>query len=97
MVRDGQLVLHRHAGLANLDLEVPIGPETTFRVASVTKQFTCAAALLLAQDGWLSLTDEIHAHLPELPDFGAPITIDHLMHNTSGLRDFLELMRLGGM
>jgi len=97
VVRKGALVLHRSAGLANLDLEVPISEATTFRVASVTKQFTCAAVLLLAAEGRLAVTDEIHAHLPELPDFGAPITIDQLMHNTSGIRDFLELMRLGGM
>lgn len=96
VVREGALVLHRHAGLANLELEVPIGPETAFRVASVTKQFTCTAILLLAEQGRLGLADEIHTHLPDLPDFGAPISIDHLMHNTSGLRDFLELMRLGG-
>ena len=97
VARAGALLAHRSAGLANLDLGVPIGAETTFRIASVTKQFTCTAALLLAEEGKLALADEIHAHLPELPDFGAPITIDHLMRNTSGIRDFLELMRLGGM
>jgi CubicO group peptidase (beta-lactamase class C family) len=97
VARAGTVVAHRSAGLANLDLGVPIGPETTFRIASVTKQFTCTAALLLAEEGKLALADEIHAHLPELPDFGARITIDHLMRNTSGIRDFLELMRLGGM
>ncbi len=97
VVRKGALVLHRSAGLANLDLGVPITEATTFRVASVTKQFTCTAVLLLAAEGRLAVTDEIHAHLAELPAFGAPITIDQLMHNTSGIRDFLELMRLGGM
>jgi CubicO group peptidase (beta-lactamase class C family) len=97
VVRSGALQLHRSAGLANLDLDVPIGPDTTFRVASVTKQFTCAAVLLLAADGKLHLDDDIHDHLPDLPDFGARITVDHLMHNSSGIRDFLELMRLGGM
>jgi CubicO group peptidase (beta-lactamase class C family) len=97
LVRGGEVLLQRSAGLASLEMGVPIGPETGFRVASVTKQFTCAAILLLAADGKLSPDDEVHAHLPDLPDFGMPITLDHLMHNTSGLRDFLELMRMGGM
>ncbi|MDN3564749.1 serine hydrolase [Paeniroseomonas aquatica] len=96
LVRGGALALHESAGLASLEHGIPIGPETRFRIASVSKQFTCAAILLLAAEGRLAVGDPIHRHLPELPDFGAPITIDHLMHNTSGLRDMLELMRLGG-
>ncbi len=97
VVRDGALVLHCSAGMASLDLGVPIGKETTFRIASVSKQFTCTAALLLAEEGRLHLDADIHDYLPHLPDFGARITPDHLMHNTSGLRDFLDLMRLGGL
>ena len=97
LVRDGALVLHRSAGLASIEHGVPIGRETRFRIASVTKQFTCAAVLLLAQDGLLSPEDEVAAILPELPDLGARITLDHLMRNVSGLRDMLELMRLGGL
>ena len=96
LVQEGALALHESAGLASLELGVPIGPETCFRVASVSKQFTCAAILLLAAEGRLSVGDSIHDHLPELPDVGARITIDQLMHNVSGLRDMLELMRLGG-
>jgi len=97
VVRDGQVLLNRSAGLAHIELDVPIGPATCFRIASVTKQFTCAAILLLEAEGKLKRDQEIHEHLPDLPDFGAPITLDHLMHNTSGLRDFLELMRMSGM
>jgi CubicO group peptidase (beta-lactamase class C family) len=96
LVRDGALVLHESVGLASLELDVPIGPETCFRVASVSKQFTCAAILLLAAEGRLSVEDAIHDHLLDLPDCGARISIDQLMHNVSGLRDMLELMRLGG-
>jgi len=96
LVRDGALVLHESAGAASLELGIPIGPETSFRVASVSKQFTCAAILLLAAEGRLAVEDPIHRWLPELPDFGAPITIDQLMRNCSGIRDMLELMRLGG-
>jgi CubicO group peptidase (beta-lactamase class C family) len=97
LVRDGALVLHRSAGLASIEHGVPIGRDTTFRIASVTKQFICAAVLLLAQDGALSPDDDIAALIPELPDFGARITLDHLMRNTSGIRDMLELARLGGL
>ncbi|MBL6455565.1 serine hydrolase [Belnapia sp. T6] len=96
LVRDGALALHESAGFASIELGVPIEPETCFRVASVSKQFTCAAILLLAAEGRLSVADAIHDHLPELPDFGARISIDQLMHNVSGMRDMLELMRLGG-
>ena len=96
VVRDGELVLHRSAGLASIELGVPLGPATTFRVASVTKQFTCAAILLLAAEGKLDPGDDIRTHL-ELPDFGQRVAVDHLMHNCSGLRDMLELMRLCGV
>jgi D-aminopeptidase len=96
LVRDGALVLHESAGAASLELGVLIGAETSFRIASVSKQFTCAAILLLAAEGRLAVEDDIRHWLPELPDFGARISIDHLMRNCSGLRDMLELMRLGG-
>jgi CubicO group peptidase (beta-lactamase class C family) len=96
IVRDGTLDLHRNAGLASLELDVPIGPDTAFRIASVSKQFTCAAILMLAEEGRLHVEDDSRAYLPELPDLGMSITIAHLMHNTSGIRDMLELMRQGG-
>lgn len=96
LVRDGALVLHESAGEASLELGVPIGPETCFRVASVSKQFTCAAILLLEAEGRLSREDEVRRHLPDLPEVAAGITLDHLMRNCSGLRDMLELMRLSG-
>lgn len=96
VVQEGALVLHRSAGLASVELGVPIGPETRFRVASVSKQFTCAAVLLLAAGGRLAVGDPVRAHLPELPEAYGAITLDQLMHNMSGLRDMLTLMRLGG-
>ena len=96
VIQDGALTVHRSAGLASLELAVPVGPDTTFRVASVTKQFTCAAVLMLAAEGRLQLEDDARLHLPELPDMGAPVTVAHLMHNASGVRDMLEIMRQGG-
>lgn len=96
IVRGRELVLHESAGLASVELGVPIGPGTTFRIASVSKQFTCAVVLMLAEEGVLSLGDDIRLHVPELADFGHVVTIDHLMHNTSGIRDMLEIMRIGG-
>src|SRR5438876_5955278 len=96
VVRGAELLLHRSAGLASIELGVPIGPETRFRVASVTKQFTCAAVLMLVQEGRLELDDDVRRHLPELPEFDSRITVAQLMHNSSGIRDMLEIMRLGG-
>ena len=92
-----ELVVHESAGMASLEFGVPIGTQTTFRIASVSKQFTCAAILLLAAEGRLSIEDDVRSHIPSLPDLGHRITLAHLMHNTSGIRDMLEIMRLGGV
>ncbi|HUF23597.1 MAG TPA: serine hydrolase domain-containing protein [Vicinamibacterales bacterium] len=90
-------VLHTGAyGMANLDHDVPLTPRSVFHVASVSKQFTAAAILLLAQDGKLSLDDAVRKHVPELADFGEPVTIRHLIHHTSGIRDQWTLLGLAG-
>jgi CubicO group peptidase (beta-lactamase class C family) len=96
VMRQGQIIYARGYGMADLDHGVPITPETVFHVASVSKQFTAAAILLLAQDGKLSLDDDVHKYVTDLPDFGTPITIRHLIHHTSGLRDQWELLGLAG-
>lgn len=96
IVREGHLAVHRYAGLASIELGVPIDADTRFRIASVSKQFTCAAVLKLAAEGKLSTGDDIRKHLPELPDLG-PISIDMIMRNMSGIRDMLEIQRQGGM
>jgi CubicO group peptidase (beta-lactamase class C family) len=95
--RDGELLLAKGYGLANLDHGVPNGPDTVFDVGSVSKQFTAAAIRLLAEQGRLSLDDPLRLHVPELPDYGAPLTLRHLIHHTSGVRDYLELQGLAGM
>lgn len=94
VVQDGALVVHRSAGLASLELGVSIGPGTVFRIASVSKQFTCAAVLMLAAEGRLALDDKASDYVPGLPDLG--VTLRHMMHNSSGMRDMLEVMRQGG-
>jgi len=96
VVRDGRVAYTRGYGMANLDHDIVITPSTVFHVASVSKQFTAAAILLLARDGKLSLDDDVRKHIPELPDFGTTITIRHLIHHTSGLRDQWELLMLAG-
>ncbi len=96
-VARGDTVLYAQGyGLANLDHGVAITPDTVFDVGSVTKQFTAASIVLLSLDGALSLGDDVRTYLPELPDYGQTITIDHLLHHTSGVRDYLNLMALGG-
>lgn len=96
IVRDGRLVYARGYGMANLDHDIVITPSTVFHVASISKQFTAAAIHLLARDGKLSLDDDVRKYVPELPDFGPTITIRHLLHHTSGLRDQWELLILAG-
>jgi len=78
----------RAYGLAELEHGAPATPATVYEAGSVSKQFTAAAILLLAQDGRLSLEDDVRTHVPELPDYGTPITLRHLLTHTSGLRDW---------
>lgn len=96
VARDGALLLRRSAGLASIELGVPISASTTFRIASVSKQFTCAAILMLAREGKLTLDDPLGRHLPSLPPPVAAVTLDQAMRNSGGLRDVLDLARLGG-
>lgn len=97
VVRDGRLVHQRGYGYANLDYGIRNGPEMVYYVGSVSKQFTAAAIALLAQEGRIGLDDDVRRHVPELPDYGAPITIRQLVHHTSGLRDIYVLMSLAGL
>jgi CubicO group peptidase (beta-lactamase class C family) len=77
--------------MANVELGVPITPDSVFHVASVSKQFTAMSIMLLAHRGQLSLDDAVRKHIPELPAFGTPLTIRHLLSHTSGLRDVFLL------
>jgi CubicO group peptidase (beta-lactamase class C family) len=92
----GQPATTRAYGMADLEHGVPLTPETIFEAGSVTKQFTAAAVVLLELDGRLSLDDDVRKHVPELPDYGTPITIRHLLNHTSGLRDWGSVADLAG-
>jgi CubicO group peptidase (beta-lactamase class C family) len=96
VIKDGQIIYKRGYGMADLDHDVPINAETVFHVASVSKQFTAAAIILLAQERKISLDDEVRKYVTELPDFGTPITIRQLIYHTSGLRDQWALLGLAG-
>ena len=96
VIKDGKVIHKRGYGSANLEYDIPITPSTVFHVASVSKQFTAFAVTLLANQGKLSLDDDIRKYLPEVADFGKTITIRHLIHHTSGLRDQWELLAMAG-
>jgi CubicO group peptidase (beta-lactamase class C family) len=86
--RAGQPTLTRAYGAADLEHGVPNRVDTVFEAGSVSKQFTAASVLLLAQEGRLTLQDEVRKYIPELPEYGAPITVAELLGHTSGLRDW---------
>jgi CubicO group peptidase (beta-lactamase class C family) len=92
--RDGKTVYEAGYGSANLEADVPITPASIFHAASVSKQFTAMAVLLLAHEGKLSLDADVRTYLPELPDYGRRITLRHLLTHTSGLRDQWDLLAI---
>ncbi|TVP59878.1 MAG: serine hydrolase [Gemmatimonadales bacterium] len=92
----GMLVLERSYGEANLDWGIPITSTTVFYAGSVSKQFAAATAALLHLNGELDLDDDVRRYIPELPNYDAPITIRHLVHHTSGVRDIYGLLSLSG-
>jgi len=92
----GKTVLAKAYGMADLEHDVPNTAETIFEGGSVAKQFTAMAVLLLARDGKLSLDDPARKYIPELPDYGVPLTIRHLLNHTSGLRDWGSVAGIAG-
>ncbi len=97
VIEDGRWVHQAGYGLANLDDRVPITAESVFRIGSTSKQFTALAVLLLEAEGKLSLDDDVRTVLPELAAFDPPVRLRHLVHHTSGLRDYLDLQELAGL
>ena len=94
--RGGRTVFSRAYGLADLTHAIPFRTTTPTNIGSTSKQFTAFAVLLQAEEGLLSLDDDIRDHVPELPEFDEVITIRHLLTHTSGLREFLNLYSLTG-
>ena len=92
VLRDGEPVVRRGVGLADVVAGTPVTPATHFRLASVSKQFTAAAVLLLAQDGRLRLDDPVRRWLPALPANADGVTLHHLLSHTSGLHDYEDIM-----
>lgn len=96
VIRDGGFVYRRAHGLASLELKVPISPESVFYMGSVSKQFTAASVVLAAEMGLLTLDDDVHKLIPELPNYDHPITLRQMLHQTSGFRDLFTLLYLAG-
>ncbi|MCY3721044.1 MAG: serine hydrolase [Candidatus Poribacteria bacterium] len=95
VVRDGEVVYNQGYGTANLEYDIPI-TTTIFDIASVSKQFAGFAIVTLSHEGKFSLDDDIRTYLPDVPDFGSTITIRHLLHHTSGLRDWVQSLVIAG-
>ncbi len=96
VIQGGELTFARGYGMANLEYGISLRPTSIFRIASVSKHFTAATMLMLEREGVLSVDDDVRRFILELPDYGDPITIRHLIYHTSGLRDYLTLMALAG-
>src|SRR5258708_11516084 len=94
--KDGKLIYSKGFGYADLEYDIKNTPATIFHIASVSKQFTAFSIAMLVDQGKLSLDDDIRKYLPELHDFGSVITINHLIHHTSGLRDQWNLLLMAG-
>src|SRR5688572_5903026 len=96
VAQQGRILLERAYGMADLERSVPLTVSSILEAGSVSKQFTAAAVLLLARDGKLSLDDPVRRWVPEVPDFGKPLTIRHLIHHMSGLRDWGSIAGVNG-
>lgn len=94
--REGELIFAEGYGAANLEHGVAWGPETVTNIGSTSKQFTAMAIGLLANEGKLTLDDDIREHLPELPDLGHVVTVRNLLTHTTGYREYLNLLAMGG-
>src|SRR5262249_9319879 len=95
VVKDGEAVLEKGYGMADVEAGIPCATNTDFRLASVTKQFTAMAVMLLAERKKLSLNESLTAVFPEFPKYGRDITVRHLLTHTSGLVDYEDIIPAG--
>jgi CubicO group peptidase (beta-lactamase class C family) len=96
VIRDGRFIHKCGYGMANLEYGIPITADSVFRIGSTSKQFTAMCLALLEEEGKLSLDDPLRKFLPEMPGYADNITIRHLLHHTSGIRDYLTLWEIAG-
>ncbi len=96
VVKDGKIVYERGYGLARLEDGIVNTPDKVFDIGSVSKQFTAACVAMLVREGKVGLDDDIRKYIPEMPAYERPVTVNHLLHHTSGLRDYNELLSLAG-
>ena len=97
VIKDGEFLYQRGYGMADLERGLAISTESIFDIGSTGKQFTVTVIAILVNQGLLSLDDPIRKHIPEMLDYADQITIRHLIHHTSGLRDYLTLLELRGL
>jgi CubicO group peptidase (beta-lactamase class C family) len=96
VIRDSSFIFRKAYGEGSLELSAPLSSDSVFYMASVSKQFTAASIVLAAEQGFLSLDDDVRKYIPELPSYGHTITLRQMLHQTSGFRDFLALTYLAG-
>lgn len=97
VAHNGKVVLEAGYGMADLERNTPITPNTIFESGSLAKQFTAMSLMLLARQGKISLDDPLRKYLPELPDYGTPVTIRHVLSHVSGIREWRPVATFGGM
>jgi CubicO group peptidase (beta-lactamase class C family) len=97
VIKDGEIIYKRGYGMADLERSIPLSTASVFDIGSMGKQFTAMLIAILARQGALSLDDSIRKHFPEMLLYAQPVTIRHLIHHTSGIRDYTTLMYFSGM
>jgi CubicO group peptidase (beta-lactamase class C family) len=96
VIKDGRFIYKRGYGMANLEHDIPLTSRSVFRIGSTSKQFTAMCIALLEDQGKISVDDSIRKYFPEMPEYANDIKIRHLLHHTSGIRDYLTLWRIAG-
>ncbi len=96
IIKDGDIIYKRGYGMADLERNIPLKPDSVFDIGSVGKQFTAMLIAILARQGALRLEDSVINHIPELPEYAQQVTIRHLIHHISGLRDYTALLYFSG-
>lgn len=96
VVRDGEIAFGKAYGMANIEYGVPHRVDTPTNIGSVTKQFTAMAIMLLQNDGLLSIDDDVREYIPELPDFGVPVTLKNMLNHATGYREMYNFLPMAG-